>query len=203
LDSTLGQWTPTTVTPTSGTNYGTASMALTNVPYGRHVLYAFAAYGDEVSRDHGPGGLGTQGQTPVIGNPECSSLGAECNAPSATGQSYEPFVPYVFVEVPQATQLTLTSLPNASTYNNGVSVVFTATLTVTTTCDHPAFPTGETIYFYYDGTLEGTGTLNASGVATLTLSSTALPKGSDLVVAFYAGDANYASSSGPDTQVVN
>ena len=61
-------------------------------------------------------------------------------------------------------------------------------------------PTG-TVTFYDNGTSIGTGTVNASGVATLT--TTTLPVGSDPITASYGGDPNYAPvTTGPVNEII-
>ena len=77
----------------------------------------------------------------------------------------------------------------------GKSTTFTATVTTGT-----GIPTG-VVNFLANGKNIGTGTLNAQGVATLTL--TTLPVGNDSIVAVYAGDSNYTTStSAPIVEVV-
>lgn len=72
----------------------------------------------------------------------------------------------------------------------GQSVTFTAT--VTANSPGSGVPTGTVIF--YDGTSQiGTGTLNSSGKATLTLSSLAL--GSHSITLSYSGDTNYKAST--------
>ena len=94
-----------------------------------------------------------------------------------------------------ATTTTLTASPNP--LFDGQTVAFTATVT-------PA-PTGTSagiVTFYSGTTLLGTGTLNAAGVATLTLSSLAV--GVDSITAVYPGNAGFApSTSSTLSQTVN
>jgi hypothetical protein len=61
-------------------------------------------------------------------------------------------------------------------------------------------PTG-TVTFFDGSTVLGTGTLNSSGVATLSAST--LSVATHTITATYAGDANDVGSSGSMTQVVN
>ena len=94
---------------------------------------------------------------------------------------------------PTATVLTSSLNPSIG----GQSVTFTATVT------SPAggTPTGMVTFSAGTATL-GTGTLNASGVATLATSAPAV--GSDSITATYSGDANYAAStSSAVTQTVS
>ena len=81
---------------------------------------------------------------------------------------------------------TLTS-SNTTPYS-GQSVTLTDTLSTV----NGIAPTG-TVTFYNGSTSLGTGTVNSSGVATLTTST--LPLGSDPVTAVYGGDSNYAGST--------
>ena len=84
-----------------------------------------------------------------------------------------------------------TSSLNPSNYGN--SVTFTATVT-------PSAATG-TVTFFDGSNSIGSSSLN-NGVATLTTS--ALPAGSNSIIASYAGDTNYGGSTSPTlTQIVN
>jgi hypothetical protein len=92
-----------------------------------------------------------------------------------------------------STITTLISSVNPSL--SGAPVTFSATVTGTS-----GTPTG-TVTFKDGGTTLGTGTLNGSGVATLT--TAALAVGSHMITAAYGGDANnLASTSAVLTQVV-
>ncbi len=85
-----------------------------------------------------------------------------------------------------ATTTTVVSSQNPA--NQGVAVTFTAT--VTTVGTHA--PTG-TVTFYDSTTSIGTGTLNGSQVATLTIST--LTVGAHSITAVYGGDTNNAGST--------
>jgi hypothetical protein len=93
-----------------------------------------------------------------------------------------------------ATTVMVSSLLNPSTVAQ--AVMFTATVS----SSGGAIPDGETITFKYGTTVLGTGTTSA-GAASLSVST--LPAGSDSVIATYAGDPNFAVSSGSIKQVVN
>jgi len=93
-----------------------------------------------------------------------------------------------------ATTTTVGSSVNPS--HVGDSVTFTATVSSTV----GAIPNGETVTFKMGTTVLGTGATSA-GNASLTTSS--LPAGSFNITATYAGDANFASSSGSVKQTVN
>jgi uncharacterized delta-60 repeat protein len=89
-----------------------------------------------------------------------------------------------------ATITTVTSSANPSVH--GQSVTFTATVSATA----PGAGTRTGTVFFKDGAITiGTGTVNASGVATFSSSSLAL--GSHSITAFYAGDANFTASTSP------
>ena len=87
-----------------------------------------------------------------------------------------------------ASRTTLTS--STSSAIAGQPVTLTAAVTSATT-GSPT-PTG-TVTFYDGATSIGTGTLNASGVATLT--TTTLPVGIDVITASYGATADYAAST--------
>ena len=82
-----------------------------------------------------------------------------------------------------ATLITSNSAPNANQ-----AVTFTATVSTV----NGIVPTG-TVTFSSGSTSLGTGTLNSTGVATLTTS--ALPVGTDVVIATYGGDTSYATAT--------
>ncbi len=95
---------------------------------------------------------------------------------------------------PTPTTLTLAVQPTSATVP-GQSVTLTATLSPYTVGPPTTTTDGETVKFYNGTTLLGSGTLT-SGVATLT--TTALPAGSDTLKAIYfpsAADSNYLSST--------
>jgi len=94
-------------------------------------------------------------------------------------------------KAPTQTSISSSSNPSAS----GQSVTFTAT--VTSVAGVP----GGTVTFKSGATVLGTGTLNGSGVATVTTST--LPVGSDPVTASYGGNPDFLSSAASLTQVVN
>jgi Bacterial Ig-like domain (group 3)/FG-GAP-like repeat len=78
---------------------------------------------------------------------------------------------------------------SASTIAAGATVTFTATVSGPT---GTTVPTG-TVAFMNGTTTLGTGTLSATGVATL--STTALPTGSNSITAIYGGDNNFSGST--------
>jgi hypothetical protein len=94
----------------------------------------------------------------------------------------------VVSEVVQQASTVTTLSSSQGTVTVGTTVTFSATVTTT---NGPA-PTG-TVNFYDGTTLIGSGTLNGSGLATLT--TAALTPGTHKIVATYAGDANDTTSS--------
>ncbi len=92
-----------------------------------------------------------------------------------------------------STSVSVNSSINPSVFNQ--PVLFSATVTSTT-----GTPTG-TVNFTADGADIGSGTLDGSGTATLSVSS--LTTGTHAIAANYGGDASFASSSASLTQTVN
>jgi hypothetical protein len=89
--------------------------------------------------------------------------------------------------VNENTTTTVTASPNPSVYGQS----FTLTAQVTPTPIISGTPTGS-VTFYYLGSPLGVGTVNGSGVASITSS---LPAGANQVAAAYSGDSVYLSSS--------
>jgi len=142
----------------------------------------------------GTGTLGSSGTATLT----TSSLAAGPHTITVSYPGDAGFSPNVSAGLTQAISLAsstvaLASAPAPSVF--GQSVTFTVTVT------SPAgTPTGS-VSFADGVTALGSGTLNASGVATLT--TTALAVGSHPVVASYPGDANHASGTSSTTQLVN
>jgi hypothetical protein len=88
-----------------------------------------------------------------------------------------------------ATSTALASSANPSAF--GQQVTFTATVTP---ASGPGVPTGS-VAFKDGATTLGSGTLNASGVATFATSS--LTAGGHSITAVYGGDSNYTGSTSP------
>ncbi len=97
-----------------------------------------------------------------------------------------------------STITTATSFPDPST--SGQTVGFIAF--VSAVAPGSGVPTGTVNFTITDGvtTVNLTGTLNGSGVATV--SSALVTPGSYLVTANYTGDSNFGTSTGTDTQTV-
>jgi hypothetical protein len=109
------------------------------------------------------------------------------------GASQSTTVPLIGPD-PTATTTLLIASPNPA--SAGQPVIFTATVSPTPT----GTPTG-TVSFYDGTTLLGTGTVNSSGVATLTTGSLSL--GAHVVSATYSGNTNFApSTSSPLTETI-
>jgi hypothetical protein len=104
----------------------------------------------------------------------------------SSASNYQVVVNDGTLTITSATAPTTTTLtaPANSTY--GASVTLSAAVASTS-----GTPTG-TVTFYNGTTSLGTGTLNGSGVATLT--TTTLPGGTDSLVAGYAGTGTFAAS---------
>ncbi len=122
-----------------------------------------------------------------------SNVGSYPIVPAATGAQLANYTVSIvngtLMVTGVATTATLTA-PGSTNY--GASVTLTAT--VASTAGMP----GGTVTFLSGSTPIGMGTLNG-GVATL--STTALPAGSDAVVASYAASGNFAASASPATIV--
>jgi hypothetical protein len=159
---------------------------------------------------HGPGGGGGGGVILLSGSAAGTNVSGGANGmttttPTAYGAT--PGAPgtvainVTFSQIPGAdsgaevTQTSLSSSPNPSVFGQNVS--FTATVAPMV---GPGVPTG-TVTFKEGATVLGTGTLNASGVATF---STTLSVGTHNVTAVYGGSGSYTgSTSALDAQVVN
>jgi len=105
--------------------------------------------------------------------------------------------------VSKASTTTLTPTTNGTPSVYGVSVTFSAT--VEANAPGAGTPTG-IVTFMDSATTLGTGTLNSSGVASFSTSTTTpLAVGSHSITAVYAGDTNFttSTSSAALTQVVN
>ena len=106
-------------------------------------------------------------------------------ATQAGGGNYDPATATQSFQVtPAATTTSLNAPSNAAL---GASVTLTATVTSTA-----GMPAGS-VTFYNGSTSLGVGTLNGSGVATL--STTTLPAGTDTATATYAAAGNFAGST--------
>jgi hypothetical protein len=129
---------------------------------------------------------GLSAGNPVVPGPTQTNVS---NFNPATPYSLPPYSMTVFSWPGGALPASYTTLQaSPTTATAGQTVTLTATVSAqsgTTT------PTG-TITFKNGSTTLGTGTLNASGMATL--ATTMLPVGTDTITAFYGGDTSDASS---------
>jgi hypothetical protein len=89
--------------------------------------------------------------------------------------------------------LTVTGAPTATALSAPASAASGANVTLTATVSSSAGTPGGTVTFSSGSTTLGTGILNATGAATL--STTALPTGTDTVTAVYAAAGNFAAST--------
>jgi hypothetical protein len=139
----------------------------------------------------GQGGIATYTTSSLLGgsHPVTGVYSGDSNYLGNTGALNSPLT------IGQGTAAAvLASSLNPSNY--GQSVTFTATLT-----GPNATPTG-TVTFLDGATTIGTGTLDASGKATMSISS--LVVGTHPITAQYGGDTNFgAVTSAPVSQVVN
>ena len=119
------------------------------------------------------------------------SLTASYNSDALNGKSTSTTVTDVVNQA--AISMSLTSTPNPSPF--GKSVKFTATFT-----SNGKLPTGP-VTFSLAGTTLGTASIGGTGEAVF--STSALPAGSDVVIATYAGNADYSPATMSVTQVVN
>jgi hypothetical protein len=124
-----------------------------------------------------------------------SNAGGYPIVPAVTGTNlanYNVAIVNGTLTVNGAATTTTLSGPGSAAY--GTNVTLTATVTSTA-----GTPTG-TVTFYNGTVALGTGTLNASGVATV--GTTALAKGSDSVNASYTALGNFAASTSTATTVI-
>jgi hypothetical protein len=134
--------------------------------------------------------FGDYDQLKAVGNTFYGVYSGNRNGFGSTTSAIDP----IFFSVPQGTQTTVTSSANPSVFTQPVS--FTATLT--------PVPDGGTVTFEVDGSTLGSpvAVSTVDGTAT-SISTASLTVGSHAVTATYSGNANFASSTGTLTQVVN
>jgi hypothetical protein len=107
--------------------------------------------------------------------------------PSVTGSNLTIYT----VDIVNGT-LTVTAAPTKTTLTTPGNAAYLASETLTATVVSAEGTPGGIVTFYNGSTALGNGTLNSSGVATLT---TTLPMGTDTVTATYATAGNFAASS--------
>jgi hypothetical protein len=110
--------------------------------------------------------------------------------------TFLPTTATLLEHVQSATTTALTSSPNPSV--SGQTITLSAIVTPSTAGS--GTPTG-TVNFLDNGAPAGSATLNASGVATLTLSS--LTTGTHTITANYGGDSNFAASSATGANAIS
>jgi hypothetical protein len=123
-----------------------------------------------------------------------SNVGSYPIVPSASGPNLSNYTVNVVdgtLTVTAAATNTTLSAPGTSTYKSNV----TLTATVASTAGTP----GGTVTFFSGSTSLGTGTVNATGLATLI--SSALPLGTDALTATYTAAGNFASSTSAASSV--
>ena len=140
---------------------------------GLHILYVYAAYGNEGGQNSF---LGDGGDSPDLGN----------------------LTAYPYLVTLGPTTTTVTSSANPQTTGN--SVIFTATVVPMPL--GATGPTG-TVSFFDGTTSLGTGTLNlVSGSYIATLTTASLSLGVHVIKATYPGNTSYLGSSGTWTQTI-
>jgi hypothetical protein len=123
-----------------------------------------------------------------------SAVGSYPIVPSVTGTNLGNYTVTIVngaLTVTGAATTTTLTAPASAAYGAGV----TLTATVASTGGTP----GGTVTFLNGATPLGTGTLNTSGVATL--STTTLPPGTDSITAAYAATGNFAASTSAASSV--
>ena len=120
------------------------------------------------------------------------ALTAAYDGDTTYNPSASPSYTVTIYAAPTSTSLTATSVAS--------KITFTATVDRSTP-GSAGTPSG-TVGFYYQTILLGTGTLNAQGVATFSVSSTGIPTGSYPITATYNGDHSDTSSKSAAAIVV-
>ena len=187
----------------SSVNVTVASILLTSAPnpstYKQTVTFVATVPSGEVGNvtfKDGGTTLGTVTLSSSVASFPTSTLTAGSHDITAIygGDSSHAIAPATSPIVTQVVNMVTTSLAvttsGASTYGDAVTI--TATLS-------PSGPTGQ-VAFTSGSMLLGTGTVNGSGIATI--STSMLPAGNDPITATYGGDGNYSSAVGSITQTV-
>ena len=123
-----------------------------------------------------------------------SAVGSYPIVPSVTGTNLGNYT----VTIVNGT-LTVTGAPTTTTLTAPASSAYGTSVTLTATVASTAGTPPGTVTFFSGTTVLGTGTLNASGVATL--STTAIPGGTDSLTATYAASGNFATSTSPASSI--
>lgn len=117
LDTWEGTWIPATMTSAAGTNPGTFSVTLpTAQSLGKHILYAYAVYGDEGTPESDDSGTGN---SPEIGNIAALLFNVEPQATATALTTDAPLVNGVYT-VTAGSPVTVTANVTASVSGAGV-----------------------------------------------------------------------------------
>jgi hypothetical protein len=128
--------------------------------------------------------------TPATAN---SSPGTYPIVPAVTGTNLTNYTVTIVNGTLTVTAVTTPVAATTTTLNAPAAAALGAAITLSATVASSTGTPGGTVAFFTNATSLGTATLNASGVATL--STAALPAGTDSVTAVYAGSAMFAGSS--------
>jgi hypothetical protein len=172
----MGALTPANGSVTGGTAvalFGQNFTGATGVSFGGTPAASYLVVSDsEIWAVAPAGGAGAVDVTVTTSNGTSDTTSADLFAYSST-----------------LTNTTVSVSSSASTTAYGQNL----TLTATVSASGSGTPTGSVTFLDGSGTVLGSGILNSSGVATLTL--TGLSAGDDLVTAVYSGDQNYAGAA--------
>ena len=199
LDTAQGMWQAATETSGAGANPASFSFRSTVVPVGVHILYAFAAFGDESG---------------------CMSNSSATAPATRPGRQRSRLV---FAEFPAPSMTALSLAPSTVSQGSAGPVVMTATVTASagrhfgeaafSTCGSGyrcrdsrlaaggtsgGAPSGK-VTFFNDGALLGSAALSG-GTATLDYNPSSLAVGAYSITAIYSGDTTFGTSSG--TQIL-
>jgi Bacterial Ig-like domain (group 3)/MBG domain (YGX type) len=123
-----------------------------------------------------------------------SGVGSYQIVPSVSGNNLNNYT----VDIVDGT-LTVTGAPTTTTLSAPASSAYGTSVTLTATVASTAGTPGGSVNFYSGTTELGTGTLNASGVATL--STTTIPGGTDSLTATYPATGNFATSTSSPSSI--
>jgi Bacterial Ig-like domain (group 3) len=184
----------------STVNVTVASILLTSSPnpstYGQTVTFvATVPSGEQGTVTFKDGGttLGTMNLSGSTASFTSSTLTAGSHDVAAT---YNGDSSHAAATSPIVTQVVNTVTPSLGVTTSGASA-YGDNVTITATLS--SGPTGSVVFTSGTTTL-GTGTINTSGIATI--STSVLPIGSDPITASYGGDGNYNSANASTTQTV-
>jgi YVTN family beta-propeller protein len=191
VDGGSSQWQHALNISPAGANPSSFKLSLSNMAVGLHILYAYAAYGNEAG--------------PVSTNADASATPELSNVTACYFLIMPSGTPRGTVGTPPACPLNAGSLlPTVTTLSSsanpqsaGANIVFTAA--VSPAAATSKVPTG-TIFLYDGGVLL---TSVAAGSGTVTLNTAALTVGTHSMTAVYSGDGVFAPSvSVPISEVI-